>query len=136
MVMTAGAMRATARAGPRPGRIAGTGTSGSPAPGYLLDPTLDQVNDVHRNMHLPPVVLPLLELWDAEPAWRDGNWMSGRYREWCEKSGIWFRDSHGTDVRCNKYYRQVGWRSACDARPSHWQPIVRRMVDAWFRSRP
>jgi hypothetical protein len=96
--------------------------------GHLLDPTLDQVNDTHHNMSLPPVVLPLPPMWDDEPDWRDPEWTVAMGREWHQKSTVQFRDSQGTTGYYAKYHRQVGWKSAGDARPSHWLPIVHAMV--------
>jgi hypothetical protein len=76
--------------------------------GYLLDPTIDQVND--GNMNMSPLVLPLPAGWD------DG-------------AQIMFTTADDTFVRYCKYYRQVGWKAAGDARPSHWRPIVDLMIE-------
>lgn len=77
--------------------------------GFLLDPTIDQVND--ENMHLPAgLVLPLPTDWD------DGR-------------SVAFVDAEGTFARYCKYHRQVGWKSAGDARPSHWRPVVDLMME-------
>jgi hypothetical protein len=76
--------------------------------GYLLDPTIDQVNN--DLMHLPPIVVPLPDDWEngGGPQVADG-----------EGTGVWWR----------KYYRQIGWKSAGDARPSHWRPVVDLMLE-------
>lgn len=76
--------------------------------GFLLDPTIDQVNS--DLIHLAPLVLPLPSGWD------DGK-------------SIMLADAENTFVRYNKYHRQVGWKSAPDARPSHWRDVVGLMAE-------
>lgn len=75
--------------------------------GYLLDPTVDQSNN--EFVHLGPLVLPLPN------GWNDGE-------------SVMLTDAEGTFVRYSKFRRQVGWKSAPDARPSHWRPIVNLML--------
>lgn len=83
---------------------------------FLLDPTIDQVND--GKVNLRPLVLPL------PSGWNDGF-------------PVIFTDAEGTDARYSKYRRQVGWKSAGDARPSHWRPVVDLMLEGdrlWGKS--
>ena len=78
---------------------------------YVLDPTIDQA-EVGGISILPAVF--------AKP---DG-WDQGAAYCWDES------DLH---VRYKRYHRQVGWKSAGDARPSHWRDItwlMNAMVEA------
>lgn len=75
--------------------------------GHLLDPTIDQLNNGYVN--LPPLVVPMAGWWD-------------------EGLSVRFTDTEGTFVRGNKYRRQVGWKSAPDARRSHWDDVLREMI--------
>lgn len=72
---------------------------------YILDPTIDQAEV--GGVRIQPAVF-------AKP---DG-WDSGAVHYWDES------DLH---VRYNRYHRQVGWKSAGDARPSHWRDIAELM---------
>lgn len=79
--------------------------------GFLLDPTIDQVNGA--GIAVPPLVIPLGGWWD------EGGWVE-------------FTDEAGAYVRGCRYHRQRGWKSAPDARPSHWADVLHRMVDLWL----
>jgi hypothetical protein len=83
--------------------------------GCLLDPTADQVNKSFEVLR--PVAVPLPEGWD-------------------EGKGIRFTDGSRTFVRYERYHRQAGWKSAGDARPSHWMPVVHRMVGRFLKEQP
>lgn len=79
--------------------------------GYLLDPTIDQLNN--ESVHLPCLVISLAGWWD-------------------KGTDIRFVNSEGTFVRGNKYHRQAGWKSRPDARPSHWHNVLHQMVSVWL----
>jgi hypothetical protein len=76
--------------------------------GHLLDPTIDQVNN--ELLHFTPLVFPL-------PSW------------WDEGRAIFFTDGDRNMLRYKRFYRQAGWKSAPDARPSHWRPVTALMVE-------
>jgi len=76
--------------------------------GYLLDPTIDQVST--DLMPLRPLVFPL------PPGWDKG-------------ASIYFTDGDGNRLYYVRYRRQVGWKSAGDARPSHWRRVVDLMLE-------
>ena len=76
--------------------------------GYVLDPTIDQ--SAVGKVRLRPAVF-------AKPA----GWDSGAAHCWEER---------GLSVRYHLYYRQAGWKSSPDARPSHWRDITAAMC-AW-----
>ena len=69
---------------------------------YILDPTIDQASVGGKR--IKPAVFAQPERWDE-----------GCGHRW-EESGL--------GVSYSKYYRQVGWKSAGDARPSHWRDIA------------
>lgn len=74
---------------------------------YVLDPTIDQ-GEVGGQRVRPAVF--------AKPP------------RWEEFGGhLWYES--GLSVCHSKYYRQVGWKSAPDARPSHWMDVVSLMQD-------
>ena len=76
--------------------------------GHALDPTIDQMEVGGKRIR--PAVFPVPERWDE---------------------GVWHRwDEDGLTVSYCKYRRQVGWKSAGDARPSHWQPVTDLMEAA------
>ena len=74
--------------------------------GYVLDPTIDQ--SAVGKVRLRPAVF-------AKPA----EWESGGAHNWEER---------GLTVSYHLYYRQAGWKSAPDARPSHWRDITAAMI--------
>lgn len=69
--------------------------------GYVLDPTIDQAEV--GDTCIRPAVFAKPEGWDG-----------GTAHVWQEA---------GLTVRHQRYHRQVGWKSAPDARPSHWRDI-------------
>jgi len=73
--------------------------------GYILDATLPQVN--RDGIDVPPLAVPLPHGWDTGTAV-------------CIKFP-------GVMVDYQRHPKQVGFRSAGDARPSHWRPILDRM---------
>lgn len=113
--------------GPRTGHILGSEGNGTRMPaaapgmwnghlavacdGHLLDPTIDQMNlDDHNQFSFAPLVFGL-------PVW------------WDEGRAIFFTDGGGNMLRYTKFSRQAGWKSAPDARPSHWRPVTALMVE-------
>lgn len=80
--------------------------------GFLLDPTIDQLST--EDMKISPLVISM------------AGW-------WNEGTGIKFVDENGTFFRGDRYHRQAGWKSAPDARPSRWRPLLHRIADAWIR---
>ena len=76
--------------------------------GHVLDPTIDQM--VVGGKRIRPAVFPVPDRWD------EGGW-----HRW---------DEDGLTVSYCKYRRQVGWKSAGDARPSHWRPVTDLMEAA------
>jgi hypothetical protein len=82
---------------------------------YVLDPTIDQA--AAGKIRLRPAVFLKPAGWD-ESGRDDGSRANGTAYWW---------DERGLMVRYGKYHRQVGWKSAGDARPSHWRDIVAEM---------
>ena len=76
--------------------------------GYLLDPTIGQINN--DAVHLDPLVLPLPADWDA-------------------RGSVKFLDPEGTWVQYSRYWRQSGFKSRKDARKSYWMPVLNRMLE-------
>jgi hypothetical protein len=72
---------------------------------WVLDPTIDQSAVGYRRLR--PAVFR-----------KPSGWDEGVAHCWNE---------NGIDVRYQRYYRQVGWKSAPDARPSHWLDVVLKM---------
>ena len=77
--------------------------------GFVLDPTIDQMKVGGKRIR--PAVFPVPERWDED----------GGYSHRWEESGL--------TVSYRKYRRQAGWKSAGDARPSHWQPVTDLMEE-------
>lgn len=72
---------------------------------HILDPTIDQAAVGVQRVRPAVFVKP------------DG-WEEGSRHFWQE---------HGLSVGYWRYHRQAGWRSAPDARPSHWRVIACEM---------
>jgi hypothetical protein len=72
---------------------------------YIMDPTIDQA--AVGGQRIRPAVFAKPQRWDE-----------GYGHRWEER---------GLSVSYSKYYRQVGWKSAGDARPSHWRDIAGEM---------
>jgi len=78
--------------------------------GYLLDPTIDQVNDNLRNViPMAPLVVPLPEWWDSNRA-------------------AFYIDEDKTMIRYVKAHRQNGWISAPASRRSSWASELETMI--------
>jgi len=78
--------------------------------GYLLDPIIDQVNDGLRNVTpMAPLVVPV-------PTWWESN------------QAAFYIDADNTMIRYVKTYRQNGWKSKPDSRPSSWSPVLQNML--------
>jgi hypothetical protein len=93
--------------------------------GYVLDPTIDQVEV--GGCRVAPATFLAPEGWadsNYQGHWEgdypEGSWVTGICHHWTE---------HPLTVRYGKYYQQKGWKSASDSRRSHWQPITNAMVD-------
>ena len=79
--------------------------------GHLMDPTLDQINDSGAEHYtFGPVVFPLSAWWD-------------------ECRAVFFTDGNGNMLRYKRFSRQAGWKSAPDARTSHWRPVLDLMTE-------
>lgn len=72
---------------------------------HVLDPTIDQAPVGGKRIR--PAVFAMPDQWD-----------DGHPFRWSEQ---------GLSVTYSKYYRQVGWKSAPDSRPSHWRVVAREM---------
>jgi hypothetical protein len=78
--------------------------------GYLLDPTIDQVNHNLSNVTpMAPLVVPLPEWWNSNQA-------------------AFYVDEDMTMIRYVKVYRQNGWASKPDSRPKSWAPTLETMM--------
>ena len=80
---------------------------------YVLDPTIDQA--AAGKVRLKPAVFAVPADWDDDVRYFD--WNTGTFR--------W--EENGLAVSYGRYYRQVGWKSAGDARPSRWRDIAAEM---------
>jgi hypothetical protein len=87
---------------------------------YLIDTTLDQVNDDHPwlNAKSCAVYLPHTP-WHEPPRWEGSLKWSGNIPIF----------GNGTTVRYVKFHLQNGWRSAGDFRPNRRKRLVERLVD-------
>src|SRR5258708_35146550 len=74
--------------------------------GNLLDATIEQVNN--ECIHLAPVVFALY------PEREEGRWLD-------------MINDEGTHIQYSRCWRQIGFKSAPDSRPSHWRDITERM---------
>jgi hypothetical protein len=81
---------------------------------FLMDTTLDQMNDHHPEIGATPCViyLPGTE-WNNEP----GCW-----------TGLLTMFGNGSTLRYSKFHRQNGWKSAGDFRPRRRREIVQSLL--------
>lgn len=70
--------------------------------GFILDPTIDQ--SAVGKVRIKPAVFAMPPRWDEGCGYR------------------W--DERGISVAYSKYHRQAGWKSAGDARLSHWREVM------------
>jgi hypothetical protein len=94
---------------------------------YLIDTTLDQVNDDHPWLEAKPCVVYLPHTtWHEPPRWEGAL-------KWTGNMHIF---GNGTTVRYTKFHRQNGWRSAGDFRPNRRRRLVDRLMDPIWQLMP
>jgi hypothetical protein len=84
---------------------------------FLLDPTLDQVNEGHPHLGAAPMTIEL-----PPSFW--GNYQRGEYPPAADAP----TGTLGSTVRYRRYPRQVGWKSLGAYRPCNRRPVAARVI--------
>jgi hypothetical protein len=94
---------------------------------YLIDTTLDQVNDNHPELDAKPCVVYLPHTpWREPPRWEGAL-------KWTGNMPIF---GNGATVRYVEFHRQNGWKSAGDFRLNRRKRLVERLMEPIWQLMP